>query len=159
MGKDRETDPPTITLTDFEIADLSFYRSEAYRSFFHSLDRAGGFFYERWGDAPVHTIGAAMLLRPDEIWKVDWAGYTHPPYMTCPRDAKLASRCACDPQASFEYDRSNCEAKWDKLQGRNSTEIILDINRQRGVPEQNWTKENPVRVLPPQRLIKPPSRA
>ncbi|KAJ2218895.1 hypothetical protein EV180_005560, partial [Coemansia sp. RSA 518] len=38
--------------SNFEIVDLSFYRSAAYQTFFDYLDRAGGFFYERWGDAP-----------------------------------------------------------------------------------------------------------
>lgn len=34
--------------SNFEIGRLSFFRSEAYRSFFEHLDDAGGFFYERW---------------------------------------------------------------------------------------------------------------
>ncbi|KAJ1676855.1 hypothetical protein EV182_007373, partial [Spiromyces aspiralis] len=38
--------------SNFEIVDLSLYRSEAYQSYFDFLDRSGGFFYERWGDAP-----------------------------------------------------------------------------------------------------------
>jgi hypothetical protein len=27
----------------------------------------GGFYYERWGDAPVHTLAAAMLLKPEQL--------------------------------------------------------------------------------------------
>ncbi|TKY87224.1 hypothetical protein EX895_003901 [Sporisorium graminicola] len=52
--------------SNFEIADMDFYRSEAYLSFFNHLDQAGGFFYERWGDAPVHSIAASLLLDRDE---------------------------------------------------------------------------------------------
>jgi hypothetical protein len=63
------------SLADYEIIDLSFTRSSAYSSYFASLDKAGGFFYERWGDAPVRSIAAAMLLNRDEIWQVDYAGY------------------------------------------------------------------------------------
>lgn len=33
--------------SNFELGRLSFFRSEAYRSFFSHLDRSGGFFYER----------------------------------------------------------------------------------------------------------------
>lgn len=33
--------------SNFEIGRLSFFRSEAYRSFFRHLDLSGGFFYER----------------------------------------------------------------------------------------------------------------
>ncbi|KAL9062918.1 MAG: hypothetical protein Q9157_008539 [Trypethelium eluteriae] len=38
--------------SNFEIGDMEFWRSEAYEKYFEHLDRAGGFFYERWGDAP-----------------------------------------------------------------------------------------------------------
>lgn len=42
--------------SNFEIGDLNFFRSESYLRFFEYLDKAGGFFYERWGDAPVCTV-------------------------------------------------------------------------------------------------------
>jgi mannosyltransferase len=33
--------------SNFEIADLNFFRSEQYRDFFHYLDQSGGFYFER----------------------------------------------------------------------------------------------------------------
>lgn len=49
---------PGVTVwSNFEIADMRFWRSKAYSDFFDFLDKKGGFFYERWGDAPVHSIG------------------------------------------------------------------------------------------------------
>lgn len=53
--------------TNFEIADLNFWRSEAYEAYFDHLDRAGGFFYERWGDAPVHTIGVGLFADKNSV--------------------------------------------------------------------------------------------
>ncbi|KAJ8291864.1 Glycolipid 2-alpha-mannosyltransferase 2 [Rhodotorula toruloides] len=53
--------------SNFEIADLNWLRSEAYEKYFEHLDRAGGFSYERWGDAPVHSIAAALFLKPEEV--------------------------------------------------------------------------------------------
>lgn len=53
--------------SNFEIGNLDFLRSKAYIDYFNTLDRDGGFFYERWGDAPVHTIGAALLLPKDQL--------------------------------------------------------------------------------------------
>ncbi|ODQ66174.1 glycosyl transferase, partial [Nadsonia fulvescens var. elongata DSM 6958] len=50
--------------SNFEIASLEFFRSEEYNAFFDHLDRAGGFWHERWGDAPVHSIAAGMFLSP-----------------------------------------------------------------------------------------------
>ena len=32
---------------------MRFLRSQAYIDYFNYLDQAGGFYYERWGDAPV----------------------------------------------------------------------------------------------------------
>ena len=50
--------------SNFEIGDMTFFRSAAYRKIFEFLDHDGGFYYERWGDAPVHSLAAAMLLQP-----------------------------------------------------------------------------------------------
>ena len=50
-----------------QIASLDFWRGEAYTKYFEALDQAGGFFYERWGDAPVHSIAAALFLKPEEM--------------------------------------------------------------------------------------------
>jgi mannosyltransferase len=47
--------------SNFEIGDLQFWRSPAYGAYFDHLDRAGGFFYERWGDAPVHSIALGLF--------------------------------------------------------------------------------------------------
>ena len=53
--------------SNFEIGDMNFWRSQAYEDYFNHLDRAGGFFYERWGDAPVHSIALALFEDPAKI--------------------------------------------------------------------------------------------
>ena len=53
--------------SNFEVGNLEWLRSDAYIDFFNSLDQDGGFFYERWGDAPVHSIAAGLLLKKEEI--------------------------------------------------------------------------------------------
>lgn len=55
--------------SNFEIADMSFWRSQAYEDYFNHLDRAGGFFYERWGDAPVHSIALGLF---EDSSKIHW---------------------------------------------------------------------------------------
>jgi mannosyltransferase len=55
--------------SNFEIADLSFWRGEAYEDYFAHLDRAGGFFYERWGDAPVHSVALGLF---EDASKIHW---------------------------------------------------------------------------------------
>lgn len=55
--------------SNFEIGDLDFFRSEKYEAYFEHLDRAGGFFYERWGDAPVHSIALGLF---EDAANVHW---------------------------------------------------------------------------------------
>jgi len=45
----------------------SYTAVQAYEEYFKALDQSGGFFYERWGDAPVHSLGAVMLLNSTEV--------------------------------------------------------------------------------------------
>lgn len=100
--------------SNFEIVDLSFYRSEAYQSYFDHLDRAGGFFYERWGDAPVHSIAAAMLLRKEQIHWFEDIGYSHPGYSHCPSNPKYTKRCVCDRGKNYMY-RSPCKLHFNSV--------------------------------------------
>ncbi|KAF2236401.1 glycosyltransferase family 15 protein [Viridothelium virens] len=81
--------------SNFEVADLDFFRSAAYRSYFAALDATAGFYYERWGDAAVHSLAAALFLAPAQLhWFEDW-GYRHPPFQHCPREG-VGCACACD---------------------------------------------------------------
>ena len=63
--------------TNFEIGDLNFFRSDEYIKFFEFLDSKGGFYYERWGDALVHSIALSLLLKSVEIIHFDRIGYKH----------------------------------------------------------------------------------
>jgi mannosyltransferase len=57
--------------SNFEIGDLGFWRSKTYQDYFNHLDRAGGFFYERWGDAPVHSVALGLFEDKNKIhWYV-----------------------------------------------------------------------------------------
>lgn len=81
--------------SNFEIGDLDFFRSREYEEYFNYLDRAGGFFYERWGDAPVHTLAVSFLLNKDELHYFDNTGYFHSPHTNCPRDPEVRFKLHC----------------------------------------------------------------
>ncbi|OMH79349.1 Glycolipid 2-alpha-mannosyltransferase, partial [Zancudomyces culisetae] len=98
--------------TNFEIADLSFYRSKKYEDFFDFLDREGGFFYERWGDAPVHTIAAAMFLKKEQVHHFSDVGYYHPKMGFCPANSDKIGKCICDSKKMGEF-RFKCRRRWD----------------------------------------------
>ncbi|KAI7821448.1 nucleotide-diphospho-sugar transferase [Kickxella alabastrina] len=100
--------------SNFEIVDLSFYRSEAYESYFQHLDRAGGFFYERWGDAPVHSMAASILLKKEQIHWFEDIGYHHPGYAHCPNKPEMNSRCVCKKDLDYMY-KSMCNRRFGEV--------------------------------------------
>ncbi|OQV03708.1 hypothetical protein CLAIMM_08722 [Cladophialophora immunda] len=99
--------------SNFEIADLDFWRGDAYDSYFRHLDRANGFFYERWGDAPVHSIGVGLF---ENISRIHWfrdIGYQHTVYANCPD----SDRCnGCEPNkfapVAFWLNQEDCRVNW-----------------------------------------------
>ncbi|KAJ7186417.1 glycosyltransferase family 15 protein [Mycena filopes] len=102
--------------SNFEIASLDLWRSEAYMKFFKHLDSTGGFYYHRWGDAPVHSIGAALFARKDQIHFFNEIGYAHMPFEHCPTGpAYERGRCTCDPAKNFDRGGFSCLPKYDAL--------------------------------------------
>lgn len=106
--------------TNFEVASLDFYRSKAYREYFDYLDKSGGFFYERWGDAPVHSIAAALFLDKSELHFFDGLGFYHPDFHSCPIEEpiRLQNRCICEPRKDQTWlDYYFCTRKFFQAQG------------------------------------------
>lgn len=102
--------------SNFEIGSLSFYRSDSYRKYFDYLDSTGGFFYERWGDAPVHSIALSLFLHKDRIHHFADLGYNHAPAARCPQDddSHTSGRCYCDRSMNFDLDGYSCTPRWFK---------------------------------------------
>lgn len=65
--------------------------------------------WNRWGDAPVHSIFASLYLRKDEVHYFHDIGYQHSTYQHCPESEELQSRCYCDPVNTLDYtDPMSC---------------------------------------------------
>ncbi|KOS22846.1 Glycolipid 2-alpha-mannosyltransferase 1 [Escovopsis weberi] len=105
--------------SNFEIGSLEWLRSKPYTDFFESLDRDGGFFYERWGDAPIHSIAAGLLLNKSEIQFFDDIAYWHVPFTHCPTSEQRRTdlRCHCDPRENFDWKDYSCTSKFFELNG------------------------------------------
>lgn len=103
--------------SNFEIASLEFFRESGYDEYFKFLDERGGFFYERWGDAPVHTIAVSVLLPAEKIHFVGNTGYFHNPNQDCPRNSELRSslKCRCDPSTDFTWHKWSCVNKFFEI--------------------------------------------
>lgn len=100
--------------SNFEIGDMEFWRSSVYQEYFDYLDRKGGFYYERWGDAPVHSIALGLF---EDSSKIHWfkdIGYQHIPYFNCPNSPK----CSGCPTGLFSdgtgLSPENCMHNWLK---------------------------------------------
>lgn len=114
--------------SNFEVANLNLWRSPGYREYFDYLDHAGGFFYERWGDAPVHSIAAALLLPRDMIHFFDTIGYRHIPFEHCPIDPQVwtANNCQCDKSTDFTFQMFSCGAEYYDAQGMEKPSAWVD---------------------------------
>ncbi|KAI9874518.1 MAG: alpha 1,2-mannosyltransferase 2.4.1 [Pleopsidium flavum] len=105
--------------SNFEIGNLNWLRSQAYLDFFDALDHDGGFFYERWGDAPVHSIAAALLLKKEEIHFFNDIAYYHVPFTHCPTGEKtrLDLKCHCNPKDNFDWRGYSCTSRYFDING------------------------------------------
>ncbi|CAI1861233.1 hypothetical protein SEUBUCD646_0B05810 [Saccharomyces eubayanus] len=105
--------------SNFEVANLNFWRSPAYMEYFDALDHQGGFFYERWGDAPVHSIAASLFLPKDKIHYFSDIGYYHGPYNNCPLDKDVFenNNCECDQGNDFTFQSYSCGKEYYDAQG------------------------------------------
>ena len=87
---------------------MDFFRSPLYQAYFRHLDQSGGFFYERWGDAPVHSIALSLFADKKAIhWFRDIA-YEHIPYFNCPRVDSSGAVCGGNGGAKIR-DREGME--------------------------------------------------
>ena len=106
--------------SNFEIADMDFWRGEAYSAYFEHLYKSGGFYYEvgilivfcashtlihvskRWGDAPVHSIAASLFLPRDKLHFFSDIGYRHTAYTHCPQGKEHSQgKCSCNKADNF----------------------------------------------------------
>lgn len=65
------------------------------------MDAQGGFFYERWGDAPVHSLAVAMMLKKSEVHFFNDIGYKHNPLIHCPIEKWAHKKCSCEKKDNF----------------------------------------------------------
>ena len=101
-SQNRPSELYDIVWSNFEIADMDFWRGPAYTAFFDFLEKSGGFYYERWGDAPVHSIAAALFAKKEQIHFFSDIGYRHEPFQHCPQGEEHSrGKCWCAENENF----------------------------------------------------------
>ncbi|CAO3590739.1 unnamed protein product [Absidia cylindrospora] len=101
--------------SNFEVGSLDFLRSKQYMDYFNHLDHAGGFFYERWGDAPVHSLAVAMMLPKEQVHFFNDIGYFHNPLTHCPTERYLQRNCHCAAENNFDWTDWSCATRYKRL--------------------------------------------
>ncbi|CCX15507.1 glycolipid 2-alpha-mannosyltransferase-domain-containing protein [Pyronema domesticum] len=159
-GKPVEVDPTAMEGEDynmchfwsnFEIARLDFYRSKEYEDFFQMLDKSGGFWNERWGDAPVHSIAAGILLSPAQIHYFRDVGYRHTTIHHCPANApakQLPRQKWYEPYFDDKKAKEE-DSYWDNWDAEKENGVgcrcrcdtdIVDIEGKKGSCLAEWVK-------------------
>jgi mannosyltransferase len=102
--------------SNFEIARLDWFRSKEYEDFFKMMDRSGGFWMERWGDAPIHSLAAGALLEVKDIHYFRDIGYRHTTIQHCPANApgkQLPREPFLEETTVDQRARKREDAYWD----------------------------------------------
>ncbi|KAK6082208.1 glycolipid 2-alpha-mannosyltransferase [Seiridium cupressi] len=117
--------------SNFEVGSLAFFRSKAHQAYFRHLDRSGGFFYERYGDAPVHTLSVSMFLPKRRVWFFRDIGYAHGICETCPPHV---SKLPMGPQPDSRRIKA-AELNAGMSQGHRHLDLLSkDFERQNTIP-------------------------
>jgi hypothetical protein len=68
---------PHMFYNNFEVSDLSFWRSPAYQGYVDYLESLGGIYYNSWGDADIKTIAVSMFVSRNKTYAFLNVPYKH----------------------------------------------------------------------------------
>ncbi|KAI1121898.1 glycolipid 2-alpha-mannosyltransferase [Nemania abortiva] len=129
--------------SNFEIADMDFFRSKAYQDYFDYLDKKGGFYGERWGDAAVHSLAVAMLADPKQVHHFEDIGYRHANFYQCPANAPGGQLPGSSTLGGKAYSPEiaggiGCRCECNGQKTRNYQNYCLDRLKQPNTPKKGW---------------------
>ncbi|GMM46917.1 hypothetical protein DAPK24_034920 [Pichia kluyveri] len=132
--------------SNFEIASLSIYNNEIYEGYVNYLDKAGGFFYERWGDAPIHSIIFSLMLRKDEIHLFKDISYQHTVGTICPLDDKIRMKAKCTCNSITDNwvmnSKDSCNIKFHDVGGAEKDPFYQAYLQKIEIDKENELKSN-----------------
>ncbi|CCD23381.1 putative mannosyltransferase NDAI_0B03470 [Naumovozyma dairenensis CBS 421] len=102
--------------SNFEIARLDVFDNDVYNSYFQYLESYGGFWSERWGDAPIHSLGLGLTLNLEDVHYFRDIGYRHSILQHCPKNYEKEKDENDIPYYEFDsqYKRDKNKMKYDK---------------------------------------------
>jgi hypothetical protein len=104
-----------IIFNNFAIANASLFRDHPLiRSWLQKVDRNGGIYRHRWGDAPIHTLALTQFLEREQIAQLRYFGYMHRNEYVCPNGMKM-NLCKeqvrpfiRDPKHTYDHFQYGC---------------------------------------------------
>jgi hypothetical protein len=63
--------------TNFEIGNIEWFKNSEYMNYFNEIDKSGGIYIHRWGDAPIKYLGVNMFMPPQSIFGFKDINYVH----------------------------------------------------------------------------------
>jgi hypothetical protein len=69
--------PGKMYYNNFEIGKISWFKKEAYTTFYKHIRDSGGIYTKRWGDAPIRYLGINLLLDDSMLVNVTDIAYQH----------------------------------------------------------------------------------
>ncbi|OUM56052.1 hypothetical protein BVG19_g5713 [[Candida] boidinii] len=125
--------------SNFEIASTKLFQSEEYVEYFKYLEESQGFFAERWGDAPIHSLAVGMFLNFSDIHYFRDIGYKHSTLGHCPQnnfnnqlEYKSSSNLKIDKYSKeeldywFKYDKTYKNSKDHKFKNKLILNNLVD---------------------------------
>lgn len=149
--------------SNFEIARTDLFNNELYEQYIAHLENSGGFYKERWGDLPIHSLALGLFTNLSDIHYFRDIGYKHSTLGHCPNNSPqnqlpfkpgnekyntlytpdapvqngVGCRCKC-PKNSIEIENSgsSCMGQWINLLQNPTSGAKLDIDKIRSKIEE-----------------------
>ena len=78
-----------IYYNNFEISSTEIWMSQACQDYLEYLDRLGGTYYFRWGDAPIHGLAISLFVQKNQTHLFSDIGYKHKLYIHNPENISV----------------------------------------------------------------------
>lgn len=110
--------------SEFELMDISFFKSKQYQHFFNYLDKQNGIYYETWREPVIKTIATCLFLDNSEVHFFDDLAVAMPSQelANCPINSQFFTlhKCSCNPVTLAE------SLKGDNLQYMYNSPCVHD---------------------------------
>ncbi|CAH1782037.1 unnamed protein product [Owenia fusiformis] len=68
---------PMMYYNNFEVASTKLWLKKEYQDYIEYIDKLGGIYYYRWGDAPIKSLAVSLFVPQENIHQFTDVWYTH----------------------------------------------------------------------------------